>query len=182
MTSRIIIISGDSGIGKTTICDKIAALARARGLSVAGILSPSRWAAGQRTGIDVQDIRSGQKRPLAQARTEHETTNGPATAGWRFDQHSLDWGAAILRTAAPCDLLIVDEIGSLELLHGEGWSEAMNVLRANGYRLAVVVVRPTLVKLFLKSLEGQTPLILSVTSFNRDAVPDQVLALLESGA
>jgi nucleoside-triphosphatase THEP1 len=76
--------------------------------------------------------------------------------------------------------LIVDEIGPLELLRGEGWIEAMSVLRANDYRLAVVVVRPALVTLFLKSLDGREPLLLSITSFNRDALPGQVLALLES--
>jgi len=182
MTPRIVVVSGDSGIGKTTVCTQVAVLAKVRGLAVAGILSPSRWVAERRMGIDVEDIRSGQKRPLAKARAEpgRGETNGPATVGWRFDRQSLEWGAAVLRTATPCDLLIVDEIGPLELLRGEGWIEAMSVLRANDYRLAVVVVRPALVTLFLKSLDGREPLLLSITSFNRDALPGQVLALLES--
>ena len=39
----------------------------------------------------------------------------------------------------------MDEIGPLEMDRGEGWTNALEVLRLGEYRLAVAVVRPSLV-------------------------------------
>ena len=39
---------------------------------------------------------------------------------------------------------LVDELGPLELVRGEGWQAALETLAQGGYRLALVVVRPEL--------------------------------------
>lgn len=170
------ILSGESGSGKTTICTRVVTLARARGLKVAGVLTPSRLAGGCKVGLDVEDIRTGQRRPLAE---RVGTTDGPATESWHFHIDGLAWGTMALRRATPCDLLVIDEMGPLELVQSQGWTISFDLLRASRYRLALVVVRPALLPYFRERLGGVEPLTLAVTGANHDALPGEILALLE---
>lgn len=170
----IVILSGEAGSGKTTICTQVVALAQ--GLVVAGVLTLPRFAGGCKVGLDVEDIGTGQRRPLA----EHvEATDGPATGGWHFHADGLAWGSMILRRATLCDLLIIDELGPLELAQGQGWTVGLDLLREGRYCLALVVVRPALLPRFRERLGGVEPLTLAVTEANREALPGEIIALLE---
>jgi len=171
----IVILSGKSGCGKTTLCAQVAALARARGLAVAGVLTPPRLADGRKVGLDVADLRTGQRRPLAEA---VGATDGPATEGWHFHAAGLAWGTAVLRHATPCDLLVMDELGPLELIRDQGWTVGLDLLRAGHHRLALVVVRPELLPRLQERLDGMELLIITMTEANREALLGQIAALL----
>jgi nucleoside-triphosphatase len=181
---RIAIVSGVTEIGKTTVCSRIVALGRARNLAVTGILSLPRMVAGSKIGIDIENLSSGLRRPLAEAitgiRADNERVPGEiATGGWRFHEDALDWGSDLLCSATPCDILIVDEIGPLELVNGEGWTIALDVLRASRYRLAVAVVRPALLPRFSALLRGKDLQTFIVGTANRDDLPRRILNLLQ---
>jgi nucleoside-triphosphatase THEP1 len=151
MPGRISVLSGPLGIGKTTTCLQLADLARRCGLDCAGLACPARFDGPHKVGIDVLDLRSGERRSLAEA------DNLPAllrTSGYRFDVSAIAWGAAVLASACPCDLLIVDEIGPLELERRQGWVNALEVLRAGQFKLAVVVVRPALLNAFEQAMHN----------------------------
>jgi nucleoside-triphosphatase len=177
----LVVLSGESGCGKTTLCAQVAGLARAAGLDVAGLLTTARLASGCKVGLDVQDVRSGRRRLLAEARAGCEPAAGPATGGWRFDPEGLAWGAGLLRRATPCDMLIVDELGPLELLQGQGWQVGLDVLRAGGYRLALVVVRPALVARFRAQMDGWEFVTLTVNRPNQAFLAGQLLIWLGEG-
>jgi len=179
----IVVLSGESGCGKTTLCARVVALAQARGLVVAGVLTPPRLADGCKVGLDVEDIRTGQCRPLAEAGAEPGrsiagSTDGPATESWHFHADGLVWGTLVLRHATPCDLLVVDELGPLELIRDQGWTVGLDLLRAGRYRLALVVVRPELLRHLQERLDRRELLILTMTEANRDTVFEQITALL----
>ena len=141
----LVIVTGPSGSGKTTLCQKVLSLASACGLDCAGVLSPARFLDGRKVGIDLLDVRRGQVLPLAEA----DDQPGPIrTAAYRFHPHAMVWGSTTIDTATPCDLLLIDELGPLELVRGEGWVGALEILRAGRFRLAVVVVRPALLETF----------------------------------
>lgn len=124
------------------------------------------------------------KPPLAQA------DNLPGelrTTAYRFDSSTTQWGAALLDTACPCDVLVVDEIGPLELERGQGWANALNVLDSGQYELAVVVVRPALLDTFHRLLHSkplETPILsehvftLPIHGMNPDDLPLVILSLL----
>ena len=182
MKQRIVVLSGDFGSGKTTFCRQLIALGREHGLSVAGILSPARFIDGQKTGIDVESVSSGKRHPLAEAihagEPAQEDGDGPATQGWQFHRRALTWSSTVLRLAAPCDVLVIDEIGPLELLRHEGWTAALDVLRAGQYGLAVVVVRPSLVADFTRLFPDAVVGTITLTQSNKEALPRQILDLI----
>ncbi len=135
-------LTGPRGVGKTTFCRELIDLVRAAGRDVAGVTSPAVVAQGARIGFDVEAIRSGERRVLGRAAPAPGLEI--ALGRWFFSPATLAWGNHVLSTSCPCDALIVDEIGPLELLRGEGWTAALDVLRGGGYRIALVVVRPEL--------------------------------------
>jgi energy-coupling factor transporter ATP-binding protein EcfA2 len=138
-----LILTGPSGCGKTTLCRGLAEDARRAGRDVAGLLCPAIFADARKSGIAAVDLRSGETRRLARRRAAGEAA--PATPRqWVFDEAVLAWGDRALGRATPCDLLVVDELGPLELDEGRGWSAGLIAVDSGAFAAAVVVVRPTL--------------------------------------
>lgn len=155
-TARIFVLCGEAGTGKTTLCLQTAALLQKGYVRVAGIVSPARFEGERKTGIFVQDIRSGERCLLAVPGNE----NG---LGWRFDPDALQWGSDVLRASAPCDVLVIDELGPLEVKHGKGWMVAWNLLKSRPGPAALVVVRLSLLDLFREHLRRQDVEVIPVT-------------------
>jgi hypothetical protein len=110
------------------------------------VLSPARVVEGRRVGIEALDPRSGRSRLLASlhgAARPSAVHLGP----WSFDEAVLDWGNSLLRAATPCDLLVVDELGRLELVLGQGWKAGLDAASSGAYRQALVVIRTDLLPL-----------------------------------
>ena len=163
MPQHIAILTGPFGSGKTTTCRQLADLAQQHGLDRAGIVCPARFDGERKVGIDLLNLRTGECRPLAEADNQPATLR---TTRYRFNAGVMAWGAASLDAACPCDVLIVDEIGPLELERGQGWVNALKVLREGQFDVAVVVVRPSLVDAF-RAAVGDVPLSLFTLPFSR---------------
>ena len=145
---EINIITGGIGQGKTTLCRQLVAAATRQGWDVKGVLSLPVFVDGRKIGIDLLDVSSGEKRRLAH---RHRPTSGPRTPGWHFLASALVWGDQILNRAVPCDLLVIDELGPLELVRGEGWQAGIGALNSDAYQIAVVVVRSSLLPTALET-------------------------------
>lgn len=140
MNASILLVSGARMAGKTTLCRRLVDAARSRGWHVAGVLSPARFEGGIKTAIEVEDISTGERRILAQS-----GAGEALTPGWVFNPAALLWGDEVLGRATPCDLLVVDELGPLELVASRGWRAGVAAINTAQYRLALVVVRPELI-------------------------------------
>jgi nucleoside-triphosphatase len=145
---RRYILTGDSGAGKTRWCAALVEAAQQRGLTVGGVISPGVYVDGRRVGIDLQLVETGERRRLAVRRPKVELTK--PTKKWEMDTETLRWGNQALRRLGEIDLLIVDELGPLEFVHDDGLVEAFRVVDQGNYRVAVLVVRPSLLELALQ--------------------------------
>ncbi|MBE3135267.1 MAG: hypothetical protein IMZ55_17515 [Acidobacteria bacterium] len=173
------IVAGVSGSGKTTVCRQTVALAAARGHSVGGIVTVPRSGTLGELGLDVEDVRRGDRRRLAETTP---TADGPVIGQWHFHRSGLEWGDGILASALPCDLLVVDELGPLELVRDDGWAQAMPAVRDGRYGVALAVVRPALVQTLLSRLAGMRVITVAVAPDNRDQLPGEMLIHLDSGS
>jgi len=59
----------------------------------------------------------------------------------------MDAGLDFARAGQGADLFIVDDLGPLELVRGEGWTPVLPMIRARQFDAALVVVRPELIDL-----------------------------------
>ena len=132
---RLWILTGPRGSGKTTLCRRLAAEAKALGWDVAGVLSPAVFTGGEKTGIEALDLRGGDSRQFARRPVDMDgsTSRHPS---WIFDQIALAWGNQVLARAVPCDMLVVDELGPLEFEAGLGWSAGLKALDSRTYQVA----------------------------------------------
>ncbi|MGA2286599.1 MAG: nucleoside-triphosphatase [Dehalococcoidia bacterium] len=130
-----ILVTGESGCGKTNFCRRIADSARRSGLKVGGVLAPAVHRNGDRVGADAVDLATDESVPIARS---------IATAPWERDarhttifREGLDLARAALERAVrqPFDLIVIDEFGPLELAGGgicqeavEAWNSGRDVL------------------------------------------------------
>ena len=174
--NRVVLLTGERGVGKTHLCQQLVVQARKSGYSCAGVLSPAIISEGEKVGIDLVDAATGEKRLLAEA----DHAGGEVRWGkYRFVRATLEWGAEVLRGSTPCDLLVVDELGPLELKLGQGLVAALDVLDEGAFSLALVVVRLELVDSMRERLRPAETSILEVDLQNREQLPGQILSLLD---
>ena len=112
MTNKIF-VTGRPGVGKTTLVFKVSNELKKRGLSVGGIVTLEVRIGGVRTGFKIIDVQSGAEARLASV----SSAVGPRVGKYLVHVENLDAFAStsILRALEQCDLVVVDEIGPMEL-------------------------------------------------------------------
>ena len=186
-----VLLTGERQVGKTTVCRRVAELARGLGYGPAGVLTPVLL---DKDGFPVVRhalmVSDGEQRLLAQANGDlggvpglvlseaEELSNGGLRTGrYSFDADLFVWVIGRLRGAISrgCDLLIVDEIGPLELEQGRGLAPILPDLSAGTLPPLLLVVRPELTA----QLQGRLPDIpfctFTATRENRQALPGTII-------
>ena len=159
----IVIVTGERNIGKSTLCHKVCSAGQAQGYTCTGIIT-LRSPTGQ---LDVLDVRSGEQRQLT---TSITTAQSLVQGRFTFDAQTISWGNQILTAAVPCDLLIVDELGPIEFVRGQGWMTAFDVLAHRDYAVALVVIRAELLARAQEKLPFGAKAVVDVTQENRDSL------------
>ncbi len=106
----------------------------------------------------------------------HPISNGynSMTAKTRQKGTSIARGRVLSALAAPLDVVIVDEIGPLELEHEEGFAPALDRLPTSRAEVAVRVVRNKLVSQAQTRLTAFHPTRIRVCQQNRDQIPGRL--------
>jgi nucleoside-triphosphatase len=138
----LILVTGPRGTGKTRWCIALVDHARALGLDLHGLLSPAVMEAGQKIGIDLLDLASGERRRLAYRRGDAD--GDIATTDWQMVSETLQWGNAILKAINSCEIFILDEVGPLEFEQGLGLAAGLRFVDTHRDIPTFVVVRPSL--------------------------------------
>ncbi|OQY24881.1 MAG: hypothetical protein B6I37_02490, partial [Desulfobacteraceae bacterium 4572_35.2] len=112
--------------GKTSTLQMLVAELELRGYTVGGLVAKGLWRDNERYGFDLVDLRTKQSCPLCRRDIENAVAqHGPYgffEAGLRFGV-----GALNVESLKGVDLVIVDEVGPLEL-RGEGWAKSLTCL------------------------------------------------------
>jgi nucleoside-triphosphatase THEP1 len=170
-----VLLTGERQVGKTTVCKRVAELARGLGYDPAGVFAPVILG---KDGLPVAYyalmVSDGQQRVLARANGD---LGGPRTKRYSFDAVILSWVIDGLRGAISqgCDLLIVDEIGPLELEQGRGLAPILSDLSTRRLPPLLLVVRPELIVQLQKRLPAIPFCTFTVTRENRQALPHDIV-------
>jgi nucleoside-triphosphatase THEP1 len=177
--ARVGLLTGAVGVGKTTVSERVFGLARRRGLACGGLLAPAMVnSCGQKAGIWGVDILTGERRILA--RTDR-ALDGPAVGPYSFDSEALEWAVSAVETALdlapsrPRDLLIVDEIGKLELWHNIGLAPILPRLASGEVGRSLVLVRDSLLAELQSRLGPVEQVVFEVHEDNRRELPAHIL-------
>ena len=163
-----VLITGPPGCGKSTLIARIMAQLRARGYTIGGISTPDfRSSEGRREGFLIRDVASDESQIMAAVGLVSKI---------RVGRYGVDAStvrnigvSAIDRATASADIVVIDEIGRMELAVPEFQSSvssaldsAKPVLGTIGLRLtspfAVAVKQRPDVKVLKLSRENQTPI------------------------
>jgi nucleoside-triphosphatase THEP1 len=168
------LLTGPVGVGKTTVAERVVGLARRQRLVYAGLLAPAMQnRCGQKIGIWGVDLRTGDRRILA--RTDRNL-GGPAVGPYFFDKAALAWSLEVVdRAIGTCDLLVVDEIGKLELWQGAGLAPVLPRLVAGEAGRALVLVRDSLLAELQSRLGAVGQVVFEVSEENRAALAAHIL-------
>ena len=172
----ICVVTGERGTGKSVLCKRVADEAGRIGLSVGGLVTERL---GDMPGSPrrVIDLASGESRRFG-SRGATAAATDPLTPGWEYDQGMFDWANGVLSRSTPCDLLIVDEVGPLELKGGRGWTKALEALRAGDFRAALVVCRPALLPDLAERLGSEPAEFVKVDPDTREGLAATLLETL----
>jgi nucleoside-triphosphatase len=159
-----IAVTGSPGIGKSTLVAKVAA---ATGMRVGGVLARDKRYKDRRIGFELLDLSTGGVGMLAD-----ETGSGPQLGKYRVHPEDLDGlGARAIENALKCELIVVDEVGPMELTSHRFVSTV---------EMAIASSRPMLVVLHewsnhrLAKKIRSTFQVITVTRENRVALVDEI--------
>jgi nucleoside-triphosphatase THEP1 len=183
----IVVLLGEPGAGKTSVCQRVADVTRHRGLRVSGLLTEAQRLVSGRIVQTVVNLRTGERRRLAEyVGVDEGEPIGRGVAGrfsWTFVTDSVRWGRHELDRCLTgnSDLLVIDQLGPLEMLAGSGWANAVDVLEAGRFELALVVVNPLVVHELRRRINGaeviEVPVDPAIVVSLQDALAGLVVTL-----
>lgn len=134
---RIILLTGRPGVGKTTIVNRVYEHYSKNGFKIEGVTTREVREGSARTGFKITDLSSEQEGWLA----KKETGTGPRVGSYIVVSHDLEKiGVAALERSmsGPADLVIVDEIGPMEMTSRLFRSNISKILNGNKAVVATV--------------------------------------------
>ncbi len=168
---RRIAVTGKPGVGKSTVVAKAAGgLVDKFGFKIGGIRTAEIRKEGKREGFSIEDLATGKTGILS-----HVKGSGPRVGKYHVNLEDLAGIAACaLRDALDCDLVVIDEIGPMELKSDEFISAVEEVLESD---LPVLAVLHRSSKHPLAQRVREEFEVLTVNERDRDDLPEKIVEM-----
>jgi nucleoside-triphosphatase THEP1 len=165
-----IIITGEVGIGKSTVCRRTLHLLRDVEDRCGGVIT-CKDGNGK---IIAEDVLTQTRMALASRNGDYQ---GPRLGAYHFNPAGLAFGVDALNKGAALPLFVVDEIGPLEV-SGKGFANAVALINGRKSGSCLAVIRVDSLHLFLPWFD-ELPLIYVVTLENHNDIPLEIGRLLD---
>ena len=179
MPAARIFLTGEPGIGKTTVIRRIMTELEHRGISVGGMISGEIRESGRRVGFQLEDVATHKIGILAHAR--ERSPGSPVVGSYGVNLSDLkDIGsAAIRRTITNSDLVVVDEIGPMELKSEEFVLAITGALESTKHFLGTLHKRSShpLVNSIRSNPDHR---VIEITHMNRERIPLEIVGELST--
>jgi nucleoside-triphosphatase THEP1 len=168
----VLVLTGPVHCGKTTFLERATARWADGGVGCAGFLSPVVIDTNGETGYDLLELPAGPRRPYLRRQGPPQAERaGP----FAFLPAALERARAIL-SDPDAALLVVDEVGPLELRGGGLWPALSEAVRRPG-RTALLVVREDILAELAAALSPLVPVVFDVREAeDRRLLEERVLA------
>jgi nucleoside-triphosphatase len=168
--SRILILTGAPGVGKTTVLSKTAEALKKKGVSVGGMVTHEVREANVRVGFEILDLTSAKHGWLAQVKGD-----GPQVGKYHVNLCDLDkiGTAAITQALEKNTVVAVDEVGPMELYSPKFKQAIVQALESKKVLLMVVhgKAKDPLVTQIKRRADAE---IFNVTFGNREMLPEKL--------
>lgn len=161
---RLLLITGNPGVGKTTVLLKTIASLKAKGYNVGGMISREVRTHGTRVGFEISNLESSTRGWLARVDQEY----GPRVGKYRVNLKDLDivGAAAIIKAVETASVVAIDEVGPMEL-NSQKFKEAVKVAVESEKLVVATVHWRAKDKLIVETKERDDAEIFQVTYGNR---------------
>ncbi|UCH36411.1 MAG: AAA family ATPase [Armatimonadota bacterium] len=173
---RHIVIVGAPGCGKTTVVRRTLERLRAAGVEVFGFWTGEIRERGSRQGFDIESL-AGKRAVMAHVGLK----GGPSVSKYRVDVEAIESVAVeeirrALREGLPGGILVMDEIGKMELFCAEFRDAVVAAVDGPLRVLATAMGKP---HPFVESITQRPDVeVVAVTAANRDGLPDVLIGKL----
>ena len=158
---RVVVVTGPSSSGKTEAVTAVADRLQGADLQVVGFVQPGEFVEGEKVGFRLRDLATGQEAPLASL---SERDDGDFGTRFQFSEGGFQLGREALSRTALKSVVIVDELGPIEL-RGQGHMPAVRkALAVADLGGAMIVVRRSLVPSLLAELDASDAVVIDVES------------------
>ncbi len=167
----VFIIAGDQREGKTTFLRKTIKLLKESGQKVEGIMAEGIDVDGQRNGFHLIDVKD-EKKKIVLCNIEGKE-NWEKTGRYYFNPDGLRFGRDVLSNISTDSIIVIDEIGPLEI-NGGGWSDSIQKILLNYDNPMIWVVRRKLTEQIIHKFDLKNVSIMDIKFYQPEELVEYV--------
>jgi len=172
LPKRVLLLTGNPGVGKTTVLIKTVNALKESGYKVGGMISREVREGGTRVGFEILDLNSSKRGWLAHINQK----SGKQVGKYRVNIEDLNTiGAqAIMDAVENCDVIAIDEIGPMELF-SEKFKEAVRKTLENRKLVIAIIHWKAQDVLISEAKKREDAEIITVTYENREKLHEAIV-------
>ena len=165
------VVTGPPGVGKSTLVSEVVLRLKSLGVIIGGCATAERKSRGMRVGFEVRDLTTGASGTLATV----AGGLGPKVGKYRVNLTDLArvGASGLLKAASSSELIVVDEVGPMELVSPE-FRRAVAACMDSGKPM-LAVVHERLDDDLLNALRQKATMTVSLTVENRNGAAEELL-------